>query len=261
MYRGNARSALVEYERAAQIAGRDDSVQADRVRARALREAGDACNLELGEPARAAELYRELVQSQPSAPEALQARLHLVEILRVDLHDLPGAIAELAAAIARQPPQTAELRYELAKLYFQMGHYTQCALESDAVVQRYGTSSIAARAALLHAEALGMIEGRSSEAIQLLERLVDRFAGSELRPLALYQLGRMREEAGDLEDAIEHFVRALNTHPYPSVVQAAIARARKRLEASAGERVAAMIVANALFDGLSTLRQTDASER
>ncbi len=259
-YRGDPRAALLEYQLARQVAQGEHSPQAERIKTRALWEAGEACDAELRQPVQAAALYRELIGTHPDAPEALPARVKLAEILRRDLNDLPGAISQLAAAIALRP--SAGLHYELAKLYFAMGNYGPCAVECDAILQRYGSSSIAARAALLEAQALQMIDGRSSETIRLLEQLVAHVPSLELKALALHELGRMQGEAGDLESAIEQLVRALRTHPNPSIVQSAIASARRRLaqESGAGDRVAEMILANAVFDGLSTLRQQAASD-
>ncbi|HKD38712.1 MAG TPA: tetratricopeptide repeat protein [Myxococcaceae bacterium] len=258
MFLGNPRRALNEYERAAELAARENSTRSPFVQSRALRGAADVCYLELREPARAAAIYRRLIRIHPERPEALEARVSLSHILRSDLHDLRGAIAELAAAIARQPPWVAALRYEMAKLYFELGNYRQSALEAEAILQRYGTSAVAARANFLKAEALAMIDGRSSEAILALEQLLERFPDSELEPHVLYQLGRLRAEAGDLEAAIEQWVLALKMHPNPSFIQSAISRARKRLEqASASDRVAEALIANAVFDGLSTLRDAE----
>src|SRR5262249_18158892 len=187
--RGDSKAALAEYRLAREMAQGDHSPQAERLKIRALWEAGDACYAELREPAQAASLYRELVGAHPDAPEALPARVKLAEILRGDLNDLPGAISQLAAAIALQP--SAALHSDLAKLYFPTGTYGPWATECDAILQRHGSSSIAARAALLEAQALQMIDGRSSEAIRLLEQLVARFPSLELRALALDELGRM----------------------------------------------------------------------
>jgi len=254
-YRGDPGAALVEYQLAREVAKGKHSPQAERLETRALWEAADACYGELKEPAQAAALYRELISTRPDAAEALAARVKLAEILRSDLNDLPGAIFQLAAAIALRP--SADLHYELAKLYFATGDYGPCATECDAILQRHASASIAARAALLEAQALQMIDGRSSEAIRLLEQLVVQFPSPELKALALHELGRMQSEAGDHESAIEHLVRALSTHPNPTIVQSAIASARRRLEkeSGAGDRVAEMILANAVLGGLSTLRE------
>src|SRR5262245_26122454 len=133
----NAHRALEEYRRALDLLERSDSAQAQGLRAQALLGAADVYYLELRDPPRAVEIYRELIQSFPDAPEALTARLQLAQILRVHYHDLRGAISELAAAIARNPPQSAELNYEVAKLYFELSDFQQCELEANAVIQKY----------------------------------------------------------------------------------------------------------------------------
>ena len=76
------------------------------------------------------------------------------------------------------------------------------------------------------------------------------------------QIRRVSIEAGDLESAIEQLVGALSTHPNPTIVQSAIASARRRLEreSGAGDRVAEMSLVNAVLGGLSTLREEAASD-
>ena len=93
-----------------------------------------------GRPRRV-QLYRELINQCPESKEALEAHVILADILRNHFHDLRGAINELTAAIARNPPQSAELTYQVSKLYFELGDYQQCALEAQQVFTRYETSA------------------------------------------------------------------------------------------------------------------------
>jgi hypothetical protein len=86
-------------------------------------------------------VYRELIQQCPEARESLEAHVILADILRSNFRDLRGAINELTAAIARNPPQSAELTYQVAKLYFELGDYQQSALEAQRVFTRYETSA------------------------------------------------------------------------------------------------------------------------
>lgn len=235
--RGHPYAATRHYRLARGLAKRTWPAGANRVTRQALWEEARVRYQDLRQPARAAALYRELIDMFPDAPEALHARVQLAEILRTELKDLPGAVAQLQGALAQQPAQAPMLRYELAKIYFQAGDYNACAAECETLLETgAGASSLAARAGLLRAQAVAMIGGRTSEAIRLLEELADRFPVSELGGLARHELGRMQAEAGLLDSAIEQLVRALKSHPYPSAVQAAIAIARRRLEGDARER-------------------------
>jgi tetratricopeptide (TPR) repeat protein len=224
--------ALSEYKLALDALERDDSAQGQVYRARALRGAADTYFLGLQDYKRAVEVYKELITRCPEAPETLEGRLHLASLLEHEFRDLRGAIAELTAAMARNPPQSAELAYKVATLYFELQDYGQCELEAAQVARRYESSSFVDDALYLRGQALSMIEGRRDAARASYQELIDRFADSELRPHALFELGRLTAEAGDPEKAIEYFVLALKTHPRPQVVQDAIRRVRARLRAT-----------------------------
>lgn len=226
------REALANYLAALNQLARDDSPEAQVLRARVLRGAADLYYLELREIPEAISVYRELIQRCPEAPETLEARIHLAHILRAYGRDLRGAINELTAAIARNPPQSAELNYEVAKLYFELGDYRQCELEAEALAKKYETSAFVDDALLLRAQAISMMEGRRADAARAFQDLVDRFPQSELQPHALFELGKLRAEVGEHERAIEAWVASLERHPDPKVVQDAIARTRSRMLAT-----------------------------
>lgn len=140
IYAHHPNEALRWYHTALEGLEHDDSAEAQVYRARALRGAGDVYYLELRDSKRAVESYRELIQLCPEAPETLGARLHLADLLRREYHDLRGAIAALNDALARNPPQSAELAYQVASLYFELGDYQQCELEASSVARKYETS-------------------------------------------------------------------------------------------------------------------------
>ncbi len=231
-YEKNPDLALVEYKAALDTLERNSSPQTAVYRARALRGAADTYCFELRDFKRAVEVYRELIQTCPEAPETLDGRLHLASLLHEEFHDTRGAIAELTQALARNPPQSAELIYKVATLYFGIQDYQQCQIEADKVVQHFETSSFVDRALFLRGQALAMMEGRSTEAQRIYKDLIERFPESELHSHALLELGRLLSEKGDNEGAIELWVEALKTYPKPAVVQDTIARARVRLKQS-----------------------------
>ena len=231
-FEGKPQDALKHYLAAIQAVERDTSVEAQLQRARALKGAADIYYLELRDVKNAVLTYRELISAAPEAPETLEAHLHLADLLKVHYSDLRGAIGELAAALARNPPQSAELNYRVAKLYFELGDYKQAEIEAQNILKKYETSGFVDDATFLQAQAIAMMEGRRADAIRALQALIERFPDSDLQPHALYELGKVQAEAGDDPKAIELWVEALKRHPDPQLVQSSISRVRARITAT-----------------------------
>ncbi len=237
LYVHQPQAALEEYRLALDSLDRDESKEAAVYRARALRGAADTYYLELRDFKRAVEVYRELSQLCPEAPETLEGRLHLADILQTQFHDLRGAITELTAALARNPPQSAELSYRVAKLYFELADYQQCELEAAGMAKKFETSPYVDDALFLRAQALAMMDGRHPEALKAFESLAEKFPDSELQPHALFEAGKLRAEAGENEKAIETWVEALKRHPDPNVVQLVISKVRRQLRETTPAKV------------------------
>jgi len=215
---------------------REPSPQPNLDRARALRGAADLYAFHLNDPRRAVEVYRELITVCPEAPETLEGRLHLASVLRHDFRDLRGAIAEYTAALARNPPQSAELTFTVARLYFELQDYEQCELEAGKVAQKYETSAFVDDALYLRGQALGMMDGRKPEA-QLLLGDVGRGVPVPGRgPTRRVGLGRRKADPGPGR-AIELWIESLKLHPTPSAVQQQIALVRGRLRATTPNQV------------------------
>ena len=221
--------ALKEFRLALDLIERDDSAEARVLQARALKGAADVYYLELRDFPRAVEVYQELLRTCPEAPESLQGRIQLADILYVHFHDIRGAITVLTGAIDRNAPESAELTYRVAKLYFELGDYQQASLEARRLQERYETSPFVDDAALLEAQSVGMMEGRAAEAFRLLQGLVDGHEDSDLAPHALYELGKVKAEQGEREAAIALWVRALERHPDPQLIQNSITRVRRQI--------------------------------
>lgn len=229
----NPNRALQEYAAANELLEREVSPEALVLRARALKGAADIYYLDLRDIPRAIEVYRLLVQQCPEAPESLEARIILADVLRQHFRDLRGAINELTAALERNPPQSAELKYKVAKLYFELGDYRQAELEAVELAGKYENSPYVDDAAFLEGQAISMMEGRPADAAKAFEDVVRRHGSSQLAPYALYELGKLEHESGQNAKAIELWVQALKAHPDPALVQSAIARARRHIENTA----------------------------
>ena len=185
--------------------------------------------LELHDVPKAVSVYRELVTQAPDAPETAEAHVVLAGILESQYRDLRGAISEITAALARDPPTAPDLRYQVAKLYFELGDYQQAELEARTLIQKFPASPLADDGWMLVGQSLSMRDGMHGEAMTAYATLVERFPASELVPHALFELGKLRGESGDDAGAIQAWVQALERHPDPQVVQSAIARTRKRI--------------------------------
>jgi tetratricopeptide (TPR) repeat protein len=237
LYAQKSDVALSEYKLALDALERNTGPEVPLYRARALRGAADVYAFQLHDPRRAVEVYRELIATCPEAPETMEGRLHLANLLRHEFRDIRAAIAELTAALARNPPQSAELAYTVATLYFELRDYQQVTIEADVVARRYEASSWVDDALYLKGQAFSMMEGRNAEAQRALLELVNRFPDSPLKSHALVELGRLKVDLGENERAIDFWVEALKTHPDPKVVQLAIARVRSHLRATTPDSV------------------------
>jgi hypothetical protein len=136
----------------------------------------------------------------------------------------------------------------VAKLYFELQDYQQCVLETRKLIERFATSAFVDDSTYLQAQALHMqavqsvpgtpeVQRFRQEASRTYADLMARFPDSELAPHASFEMGKLKAESGDNEKAIETWVQTLKTHPEPSLVQDAIARARKRIAATTPEDI------------------------
>jgi TolA-binding protein len=232
VYARKPQAALREYRLALDVVEKQGSPEAATVRATALRGAADVYWLELRDVPKAVSVYRELIAQAPDAPETAEAHVILAGILQTHYRDLRGAIGELTAALAREPPHALDLRYQVAKLYFELGDYQQAELEARPLAEKFADGPHAPDAWMLIGQSLSMREGKQPEAMKAFSTLVKRFPQSELVPHALFELGKLKGETGDDAGAIQAWVQALAHHPDPGVVQAAIARTRKRIAAT-----------------------------
>ncbi|MFN0061847.1 MAG: tetratricopeptide repeat protein [Myxococcaceae bacterium] len=235
--------ALKEYRLALDTLDADNSRRGQKLRAEALLGSAQTYHLELRDIGHALPVYGELIETAPDSPEALQARIAMAELLRFHYRDTRKAIATLSAAVERKPSQAPELIYRVAKMYFELGDYSQSSLEAQKVVGQFPDSPVVDDALFLQAQALSMLEGRREDALSAFAAVTKRFPQSELAAHALFELGKAHADAGENSQAISFWVKALATHPDPRTVQTSIARVRQRITrttpVAVGERASA----------------------
>lgn len=221
--------ALREYEEVLSLLAKKDGSKARGLLVPALKGAGDLCYLELKQVPRAVEHYQTLVRRFPDAPEALDARANLADILRA-AGDRRGAVAELASIVQSFPnaPEVDRYLYAAIKDYFELGDYSQAIVEARALQRRYPDSPRGADAQMLVATALSL-QGEPERAIEAYEELVRRWPDSAIAPQARFEQAKVLADLEREQEAVEVLVEALKTHPSPKALQLEIARLRKRL--------------------------------
>jgi TolA-binding protein len=225
--------ALAGYRNALRRLGDDEGAPARALRSRLLAHLADLCYLDMSDLHCAVDAYRRLIETYPDAPETFQARVHLAEMLRDRLGDLPGAIAQFKALATAYPGRTGsdDFQYQAAEGYFFLRDYAQARTEARALLERFPESSRAPQARFLQASSYEM-EGRRSEAAAAFQELIERTPASEVAPRARLALARLLEQDGDDVQALALLITSLKDDPDPKLVQGEIARLQNRMAAA-----------------------------
>jgi tetratricopeptide (TPR) repeat protein len=180
----------------------------------------------------AVDAYRRLIEGYPDAPETFQARVHLAEMLRDRMGDLPGAIAQFKALAIAYPGRSGadDFQYQAVEGYFVLRDYAQARTEARALLDRFPDSPRAPQARFLQASSYEM-EGRRAEAAAAFQELIDRAPASEAAPRARLALARLLEQGGDNVQALALLIASLKDDPEPKVLQAEIARLQNKMAA------------------------------
>jgi TolA-binding protein len=224
--------ALAGYRNALRRLGDDESAPGRALRGRVLAHLADLCYLDMGDLRCAVDAYRRLIEGYPDAPETFQARVHLAEMLRDRLGDLPGAIAQFKALAIAYPGRSGadDFQYQAVEGYFVLRDYAQARTEARALLDRFPDSTRAPQARFLQASSYEM-EGRRTEAIAAFQELIDRAPSSEAAPRARLALARLLEQGGDHVQALALLIASLKDDPEPRVLQAEIARLQNKMAA------------------------------
>ncbi|HSN91692.1 MAG TPA: tetratricopeptide repeat protein [Anaeromyxobacteraceae bacterium] len=241
--RGDPGGALAAYKAILADLGEGPlPVDQARVRAKALRFAGDVSYLELGDYAGAIAYYRRIISLHPGGPEAYEARGVIGDIFRDRFDDRLGAVAQYAAIAASDAPQAAEYQLKVAREYLELKNTQQARTEARILRERWPDSPLADEAQLVTAQAWSL-ERRDDEALGAFQALVERGPAPDVSARALAGQAHIHAQAGRFDRALELYEQALPAHPNPESIHTAIEAVRERRErartATPGDRAAA----------------------
>lgn len=212
---------------------RENGPERDRLRARALYQAGRIERLYLNQPRRAVANLREALKLDPQAPYAFNARRAIGRIFQDRLFDYRSAALEFERMLQLFPnrPGIERYRYRIAQCYFQLQDFEQARAESQLLLQKVPQGPLALQTRLLLGNAY-YSEGRYADAAKVHEEIVTLDPPVDILSRSLFELGLCYQETAQFDRAEEVFQRALKIHPNPTLVQAQLSILRERREES-----------------------------
>ncbi len=178
------------------------------------------------DPQQALVNYLLLERDYPDSPQQQVAQENAARIVKYDLRDDAAAIGYYQRLLDKHPQQGDRYQYEIADSYLRLENYPQARIELEQLLNLFPESELTADA--LHRKAMIlMIENRPDEAKQVWQDLIDLFPQGSYSSQARFNLARLHEEQGELEEALEGY-RQLENFPRPGLLQQKIRHLEQR---------------------------------
>lgn len=179
------------------------------------------------DPRRALLTYLQLERDYPASTHVQSVHESVAQILKYDLRDDMQAIGYFQRLIEEQAGTPDRYRYEIADSYVRLENYPQARIELENLLAEHPDSALVEEA--LHRKATILIlENRAAEAQQDWLRLIEQFPHSNYVSQARFNLARLLEEQGELEEALEAY-QQLEDFPRPRVLEEKIHHLLERL--------------------------------
>lgn len=179
------------------------------------------------DPQRALLTYLQLERDFPASSHVQGARESVAQILKYDLRDDMQAIGYYQRLIEDQAGTPDRYRYEIADSYFRLENYPQARIELENLLAEHPGSALIEEG--LHRKATILtLENRAVEAQQDWLRLIEQFPHSSYVSQARFNLARLLEEEGKLQEALEAY-QQLEDFPRPRVLEEKIRHLLQRL--------------------------------
>ena len=183
---------------------------------------------DLQEPQQALLKYLQLERDYSDSHKIQMAREAAARIVKFDLRDDVRAIGYYQRLINSQQGEQDIYLYEIADSYFRLENYPQARIELENLLAEYPHSLLTADA--LHRKAtILVLENRLDKAQQDWQRLADEFPDSSYASRARFNLANLLEEKGELELALEEYLK-LENFPRPLLLDQKIDHLTRRIE-------------------------------
>ncbi len=183
---------------------------------------------DLQDPQQALLKYLQLERDYSDTDKIRLAREAAARIVKFDLRDDMQSIGYYQRLINSQQGEQDNYLYEIADSYFRLENYPQARIELENLLSEYPHSPLTADA--LHRKAtILVLENRLDEAQQDWQRLADEFPDSSYASRARFNLANLLEEKGELDLALEEYLK-LENYPRPLLLDQKIDHLTRRIE-------------------------------
>ena len=176
--------------------------------------------------------YLQLEHDYPDSPQVLSAREEAAWIVKYTLKDDSRAIEFYQRLLDLNTGQLDQYYYEIADCYFRLENYPQARIELEILLQKFPDSSLAPDV-LYRKGGILLLEGRTTAAQQDWQSLIDQYPDSSYRLQARFNLAKLLEEQGELEEALQSY-RQISGFSHPRLLQKKIKHLEQRIAEKTG---------------------------
>ncbi len=176
--------------------------------------------------------YLQLEHDYPESPLVLPSRQEAARIVKYVLRDYSRAIEFYQRLLDLNAGTPDQYYYEIADCYFRLENYPQARIELETLLENYPNSPLVPDA-LYRRGGILFLEGQVEKAQQDWQSLIERYPDSRYRVQAQFDLAKLQEEGGALEEALQSY-RQLEGFSHPTLLQKKIEHLEQRIAEKKG---------------------------
>lgn len=171
--------------------------------------------------------YLQLEHDYPDSPLVLPAREEAAWIVKYTLKDDFRAIEFYQRLLDLNTGHLDKYYYEIADCYFRLENYPQARIELEILLEKFPDSPLAADV-LYRKGGIFLLEGRTTAAQQDWQSLIEQYPDSRYRLQARFNLAKLLEEQGDLQEALQSY-QEIEGFSHPELLRKKIDHLEQRI--------------------------------
>lgn len=203
-----------------------------QVAAEALLRIGKIWQYDRRDGQRALLSYLQLEHDYPDSSLVLSAREEAAQIVKYTQKDYSRAIEFYQRLLDLNTGKPDHYYFEIADCYFRLENYPQARIELEILLENFPDSSLAPDV-LYRKGGILLLEGRITAAQQDWQSLIDQYSDSRYRLQARFNLAKLLEEQGDLEEALQSY-RQIEGFAHPELLKKKIDHLEQRIADKVG---------------------------